>query len=168
MSNLTWFLRNIYMSQIVQQDLRNILTKYLFDTMSRFWLMTSFVDVILLYFTNFTTSSPFWTTRLEFYEIFTRNKVVQRDLRNTLKKSFFDTMSCFWLMTSIVTSFCSISSTCLLNRLFERLNLIFTKYLWWVKLFNKMYGTFWQNLCLIECLVFYLWRHFWRPFVLFH
>ena len=55
LSNLTWFLRNIYMSKIVQQDLRNILTKYLFDAMSRFWLMTSFVDVILLYFTNFPT-----------------------------------------------------------------------------------------------------------------
>ena len=134
------------------------------NTMSRFWPMTPFEAAILLYFTSFTTSSPFWTTRLEFYEIFTRSKVVQRDLRNTLKKSFFDTMSCFWLMTSIVTSFCSISSTCLLNRLFERLNLIFTKYLWWVKLFNKTWGKFWQNLCLLPCLVFDLWRHF----ALFH
>ena len=155
--------------------------------MSRLRLMTSFVDVILLYFTNFTTSSPFWTTRLEFYEIFTRSKVVQRDLRNTLKnlfliqcrvfdswrqlwrhfalshqlvyliaflsdltwflrniydesncstrlknilaKSLFDRMSRFLLMTSFLTSFCSISLTFPLNRLFEDFNLIFTKYL---------------------------------------
>ena len=53
------------------------------------------------------------------------------------KNPFLIQCRVFWLMTSIVTSFCSISSTCLLNRLFERLNLIFTEFLWWVKLFNK-------------------------------
>ena len=76
-----------------------------------------------------------------------------------MTKSFIDTMSHFWLMTSIVTSFCSISLICLLNRHFERLNLIFTKYLWWIKLFNKTWGTFWQNTYLIPCRVFDLWRH---------
>ena len=116
---------------IVQHNQRKILAKY--DGI--LWWYVLFLihdiisDVILLCFTNFATQSPFRATRLEFYKIFIRSKVVQRDLRNTLTKSFFDTMSHFWLMTSIVTSFCSISLICLLIRLFERLNLIFTKHL---------------------------------------
>ena len=129
-------------SKIVQRDLRNILKKSFFDTISRFWHMTSFVDVILLCFTNFTTSSPLWTTQLDFYEIFMRSKVVQQDLRKILAKSLFDAKSLFWLMTFFVTSFSSISLIFPLNRLFEQLHLIFTKYLWGVNLFNKTWRWF--------------------------
>ena len=50
-------------------------------------------------------------------------------LKNILAKSLFDRMSRFLLMTSFLTSFCSISLTFPLNRLFEDFNLIFTKYL---------------------------------------
>ena len=86
------------MNQIVQQDLRNLLTKYLFDTMSRFWLMTSFCSISLI----LPLTRLFWATRLEFYEIFIRSKIVERDLSNILKNIFFYTMSRFWPMTSFV------------------------------------------------------------------
>ena len=46
-----------------------------------------------------------------------------------------------------------------LNRLFEQINLIFTKCIWRVKLLNMTYRTFWQNIYLIPCRVFDLWGH---------
>ena len=52
-------------------------------------------DVILLYFTNFTTSSPLWTTRLDFYEIFMRSKVVQH-AQFLITCLFFDLWRHFW------------------------------------------------------------------------
>ena len=126
LSDLTWFLRNIYNESNCSTRPEEPFDKILI------WYHVAFLtyDVILLYFTNFTTYSPFWATRLEFYEIFIRSKIVERDLSNILKKSFFDTMSRFWPMTSFV------DLILLLHRLFEQLNLIFTKYLWGVKLFN--------------------------------
>ena len=63
-----------------------------------------------------------------------------------MAKSLFDTMSCFWYMTSLVTSFCSISQILPLHRLCEQLGLIFTRYLWGVKMFNMTRGRFWQNI----------------------
>ena len=56
-------------------------------------------------------------------------------------------------MTSLVTPFCSILLILPLHRLFEQLGLIFTRYLWGVKMFNMTRGRFWQNIFLIPCLV---------------
>ena len=70
-----------------------------------------------------------------------------------MAKSLFDTMSCFWCMTSLVTSFCSISQILPLHRLCEQLGLIFTRNLWGVKMFNMTRGRFWQDIFLIPCLV---------------
>ena len=97
-----------------------------------------------------------------------RSKVVQRDLRNTLKKSLFDTMSRFSLMTSFVTSFCSISLILPLHRLFGQLDSNFSKYLQGVKLYNVTWGILWKNLFLIQCRVFDSWRQLWRHFALSH
>ena len=69
-----------------------------------------------------------------------------------MAKSLFDTMSCYWHMTSL-TSFCSISQILPLHRLCEQLGLIFTRNLWGVKMFNMTRGRFWQNIFLIPCLV---------------
>ena len=86
-----------------------------------------------LFVTSFCSISLIFPLNCLFNKIFIRSKVVQRDPRNTLTKSFFDTMSHFWLMTSIVTSFCSISLICLLNRHFERLNPIWHGLFMYVK-----------------------------------
>ena len=51
-----------------------------------------------------------------------------------------------WYMTSLVTSFCSISQILPLHRLCEQLGLIFTRYLWGVKMFNMTRGRFCQNI----------------------
>ena len=112
LSNFTWFLRNIFkelsffsitrgrfwqnlcLIPCVVFDLWRhyaLLAKSLFDTL----IYDVISDIILLYFTNFTTSSPLWTTRLDFYEIFMRSKDVQHDQRKILAKHFFDTMSRF-------------------------------------------------------------------------
>ena len=80
------------------------------------------------------------------------------------KNSYLITCRGFDLWRHLLTSFCSISLIFPLNRLFEQLILIFTKYQWGVKLFNKTWGAFGQNLCLIPCHGFNLWRHF----ALFH
>ena len=93
-------------SEIVQHDQRKILAKYFFDVMSRSWLMALFIDVILLYFTNLTTSSLFWATSLDFHEIFMWNKFVLHDQRSNLAQYYFDIMSRFGPMTSFIT-FCS-------------------------------------------------------------
>ena len=128
--------------------------KNVFDTMSHLWPMTSFVDVILLYFTNFTTLSPFWATSRDFYEIFISSKVLHIDQRNILGEYVFNTMYIFWPLTSFVTSFCSISLILPLHRPFEQLSLIFTKYLFRVKLFNMTRRSFWENIVLLPCLFF--------------
>ena len=91
--------------------------------------MTSFLDVTLLYFTNFTTVMRFWTTELDFFEIFIRNKVFQRDQTNNLVKYFLKSKSRCLLMTLLVTSLSLISLILPFHRLFEQFNLIFTKYL---------------------------------------
>ena len=68
----------------------------------------------------------------------------------------------------LLTSFWSISLILPLYRLFEQLNAIFTKYLNGLKLFNMARRIFWDNIFLIPCLFFDLWRHLWRHFALFH
>ena len=79
------FYEILIIRKVVQHDQRKILAYcflipcLLFDTMSLFWLIMSFVDVLLLCFTNFTTWSPLWTTQLDFYEISMRSKVEQRN-----------------------------------------------------------------------------------------
>ena len=74
---------------------------------------------------------------------------------------FFFSISClvFDLWRHLLTSFCNISLIWPLNHLFEQLDLIFTKYISRVKLLNVTLGTFWQNIYLIPCRVFDLWRH---------
>ena len=76
-----------------------------------------------------------------------------------MARYFFDSMSRFLPMTSLVTSFCNISLNWPLNHLFEQLDLIFTKCIWRVKLLNVTWRTFWQNIYLIPRRVFELWRH---------
>ena len=80
--------------KVVQHDQRKIFAKYFFDTMSLCWLMTSFVDVILLCLTNFTTSS-FWTTPLDFYKICMRSEVVKH-AQFLITCLFFDLWRHFW------------------------------------------------------------------------
>ena len=72
----------------------------MFDTMCRL-IYDVISDVILLNFTNFTTSSPFWTTRIDFYEICIRSKVLWYDQRKILAICFFDTMSGFLIYAVI-------------------------------------------------------------------
>ena len=81
-------------------------------------------------------------------------------IRGTLFKYFLDIIFCFQPMASFVTSFCYI-------RCFLEQNLICRKCLSWFKLFKKIRGTIWLNTFLIPCLIFYLWRHFWRHFAIF-
>ena len=70
-------------------------------------------DIILLNFTNFTTSSPFWTTRIDFYEICIRSKVLWYDQRKILAICFFDTMSVFliYVVVNDVILLCFTDST---------------------------------------------------------
>ena len=89
----------------------------------------------------------------------------------SLVKLFSKTRSTFWekffyirsplfdVWRHLLTSFCNISLIWSLNHLFEQLDLLFTKYIWRVKLLNVTLGTFWQNIYLIPCRVFDLWRH---------
>ena len=123
-----------------------------FDTMSLFWLIMSFVDVLLLCFTNFTTWTPLWTTQQ----------------RNNLAKVCFDNMTCFGRKASFIKWFCSISLIWPLYRFFEQVHLIFTKYLWGVKLFPRNGGIIWLNIILILCLDLHQWRHLWHNLLLFH
>ena len=81
-------------------------------------------------------------------------------IRGTLFKYFLDIIFCFQPMASFVTSFCYI-------RCFLEQNLIYRKCLSWFKLFKKIRGTIWLNTFWIPCLIFYLWRHFWRHFAIF-
>ena len=111
-------------------------------------------DVTLFNFTNFTSSLPFRTTQLDFFEIYIRSKVVQSHQKDNLEKHFLIPCFVFDLWRHLLTSFCSISLILPLNRLFEQLNAIFTKYLWGVKLFNMTRGTFWEDIVLITCLIF--------------
>ena len=72
---------------------------------------------------------------------------------------FFIPCLVFDVWRHLLTSFCNISLIWPLNHLFEQLDLIFTKYISRVKLLNVTLGTFWQNIYLIPCRVFDLWRH---------
>ena len=74
--------------------------------------------------------------------------VVQHEQQNILAKYYFDTMSRF----KTKTSFYSISIILLFQKFFEQLNLIFTKYLGVVKLFNVIRGTICQNKILYHVL----------------
>ena len=86
-------------------------------------------------------------------------------------KLFSKTRSTFWekkisipcpvfdVWRHLLSSFCNISLIWPLNHLFEQLDLIFTKCIWRVKLFNVTWRTFWQNIYLIPRRVFELWRH---------
>ena len=122
-------------------------------------------DVILLYFTNFTTSLPLLSTQFDFYEISVRSAVVQHDQRNNLAKYQFDTMSHFGTTTSFVTSFWSYFTNLITSSPFlKQVNIIFTKCLPWLKLFKMISRTSWTKSFLIQYLVFYLWCHLWRHF----
>ena len=94
--------------QVVESDQRNDLEKYFFNTMSRFWLMTSFVTSLCLILLILPLHRLFGTTQLDLYEIFIRSKVVLHDQKNILVKYWFDTMSRIWPMTYFMTSFCYI------------------------------------------------------------
>ena len=75
------------------------------------------------------------------------------------EKKFFIPCPVFDVWRHLLTSFCNISLIWSLNHLFEQLDLLFTKYIWRVKLLNVTWGTFWQNIYLTPCRVFDLWRH---------
>ena len=118
--------------------------------MSHFWSMTSLVR-------SFCSISLILPLRRFFEQldlIFTKclwSKIVQHDQRKILVIYFFDSVS-IWSMTSLETSFCSITLILPLHRLFEQLDLIFTKLLWGVKFFNMSRGRFWQ---------YAFWYHVW-------
>ena len=109
-------------------------------------------------FTNFTTSSPFWATLLDFYEMFLIGKVGERDQRNILVKYFLWCVL-LWTYDVLLVSNCSISLNLPIHRHLELLKIIFTKCFLWLKLFRMISKTFW-TIIFIPSLVFYLWRHF--------
>ena len=69
LSDLTWFLRNIYdesnCSTRPEEHFGKIFVCY------HVWFLI--YDVIMLYFTNFTSSWPFWAISLDSYKIFMRS-----------------------------------------------------------------------------------------------
>ena len=130
LSIFTWFLKDIYhgWSYLTWSEEH-------FVKMSS-WYYVSFLtynvicDVILLYFTNFTSSLPFWASLLDFYEIFIRSEVV-----------FHNQKTANIALLTIFTWF-------LQNVYFK------------IKLFSMTKGTNWQNITLTPCLLFDLWRYF--------
>ena len=75
---------------------------------------------------------------------------------NNLAKYYFDIISRFGPMTSFVTSFALISLILPIHRLFEQLNIILMKCLFWLKLCNVISRAFWTK----TFLVFYLMTSF--------
>ena len=108
-------------SKVLWYDQRKILAICFFDTMSVFLIYVVVNDVILLCFTDSTTSSPFWATSLYSYGIFIISKVVQHDQRKILAIYFYDTMT----YEDLLTSYCSVSLILPLHRLLS----IFTWFL---------------------------------------
>ena len=96
-----------------------------------------------------------------------RSKVVQHEQRNNLAKYYLDIISRFGPMTSFVTSFALISLILPIHRLFEQLNIIFMKCLFWLKLCNVISRAFWTKTFLIPSLVFYLMTSFVTSFAIF-
>ena len=93
--------------------------KFLFHTISRSQRMTSSVDAILPYFTNLTTSSPFWATSI-LRNIYHGWSCLTRSEEH-FDKIIFDTISRHLPMTSFVTPFCYISLILKLHRLLSNL-----------------------------------------------
>jgi len=80
------------------------------------------------------------------------------------KKNFPISCPVFDLWRHLLTSFCNISPIWPLDRLFEQFNLIITKYLSRVKLFNVTRQMFWKKFfpCHVPFLTYDVicWRHF--------
>ena len=119
------FTKYLFRVKLFNMTRRTFWEKYFFNTVSLFWSYDVIGDVVLLTFTTFPTSSLFWTTQLNLNEIFVESKVVQHDQMN-FGKILFNTLSLFVSLTSFMMSVCSIL---LLHRLFEQLNLIFSKHI---------------------------------------
>ena len=150
-------------SKVLWYDQRKIFAKYFFNTMSGFLIYVVINDFILLCFTDSTTSSPFWATSLDFYEMFIISKVVQQEQRKIFAKYYFDTIFRFLAMTSFVKSFYSIS---IFYNFFALLE------------FYKMFGiaeAVWNDWGIILSKYVFdtipcIWRHdviFWRCFAIF-
>ena len=88
------------------------------------------------------------------------NDVISQKFDIMWKRNFLSiSYPVFDLWRHLLTSFCNISPIWPLDRLFEQLNLIITKYLWVLKLFIVTRGTFRKRMFLIQCLIYDLWRH---------
>ena len=83
---------------------------------------------------------------------------------------FFFSISCpvFDVWRHLLTSFCNISQIWQLDRLFEQLNLIITKYLYRVKLLSVTRAIFCLNFLLYHVSFWTYDVISWRHFVLFH
>ena len=125
-----------------------------------FWYHVSFLtydviwDVIFLHFSNFTTSSPFKVISLDFYEMFVISKLVQQDQRTFWQNTILIPFLVFELWRHLWGHF-------LLFPYFTTSSfyLSFTKWLWWLKLFEIIRALFCQNMFLIPLLVSDIWRH---------
>ena len=144
------------------------MAKYLFDAMALFWLMTSLVDVLLLYFTNFTTSSPSLNNSTWFLRNIYEEWSCSTWAEEHSYKFCFDNMTWFGPNALFITWFCSLSLIWPLHRFFEQVHLIFTKYIWGVKLFSMNRGIIWPNIILMLCVDLDQWRHLWHHLLIFH
>ena len=127
--------------------------KIYFDTHVSYLTYDVNCDVILLYFNDFTNLIWILQNVHHVWSCLTWSE-------ERYSKHFLDIISCFQPIASFVTSICYI------HRLLEQ-NLICRKCLSLFKLFKKIRGTIWLNTSLIPCLIFFLWRHFWRHFAIF-
>ena len=104
--------------------------------MSRFWHITSFIDVILPFWGNFWTYGPCKALYIDFKAMSIMVKVVQYDQRNILKKFSFSYHIPILTYDVIQPSICRFSVIFLLNLL-----------------------TFWDIFFSITCPIFDIWRH---------
>ena len=76
-------------------------------------------------------------------------------IRGTCKQMISDTMSPFYVWPCFWMTFCSILLILSLHRLYKQLNLIFTKFLSKLKLFNMIKEAFWHNVVYIVSFLTY-------------
>ena len=93
--------------KVVFHDQRNNLAKYYFDTISRFWPMTSFVTSFCAYSPMLSLNRLFKQLNLIFKTFLLGAKLFNMTRGTIWQKNY--TMSCFWSMTSFVRSLCYIS-----------------------------------------------------------
>ena len=143
MKNSTWFLLNIYDKQSCSAWPEEYSIKIFFDTIPCFWVMTSFVTSF--YYNSLIYYPYYFFDQLNL--IFTECFSWFRLKCSTWKNEHFGKIL-LWYYISVLT-YDVILDVILLyltnfttQSPFWATQPIFTKYLWWVKLFNVTRGTF--------------------------